>query len=252
MKILRYIRYFGYISFNWNIPIAARILRTEISGEKKYGINTTGADELKDLDEMGIDTTHATIYMPVSYELLEEIFKQLQLLTSREWEVGNERNSSTNSAAPNSLLANIHFLDIGCGKGRAMCVAAHKGFRKITGIDFSKKLCEAAEHNCLITQRKIPAIEFKIINNDAFYYDISEDVDCIFMFNPFDEIIMSGVANNINESLRQHPRKMKIIYVNPLHKSLFTNAGFQEIYHSKKMKYLEVAILENKLVVASL
>jgi len=64
------------------------------------------------------------------------------------------------------------------------------------------------------------------------------------MFNPFDEIIMSGVANNIYESLRQSPRKMKIVYVNPLHKTVFTKNGFKEVYYSKKMKYLEVAILE--------
>ena len=226
MKTFRYIKYFFYISFNWNIRIAARILRSEIKGEKKYGIDTTGADELHDLDEMGIDITHATIYMPVSYELLEEVFTELT-------------NQPINPSS--------HFLDIGCGKGRAMCVAAHKGFRKITGIDLSKKLCDATKRNCNITQEKFFTVEFEIINNDAFYYDIPAEVDFIFMFNPFDEIIMSGVATNIYESLRQYPRRMKIIYVNPLHKTLFTNTGFKEICYSKKMKYLEVAILENSL-----
>ena len=229
MKIFRYIKYFFYISFNWNIRIATRILRSEIRGEKKYGIDTTGADELHDLDEIGIDITHATIYMPVSYELLEEVFAQLNQLTNPQDAVHKPIN---------------HFLDIGCGKGRAMCVAAHKGFKKISGIDLSKKLCDATKQNCNITKEKIPAAEFEIINNDAFYYDIPVDVDCIFMFNPFDEIIMSGVATNIYESVRQYPRKMKIIYVNPLHKTLFTNNGFKEIYYSKKMRYLEVAILE--------
>ncbi len=223
MKLFPYIRYFFYLGINWNIRIALRILRSEIRGEKKYGINTTGADELKDLYEKGIDTSHATIYMPVSYELLEEIFAQL-----------------TNK--PIDQLT--HFLDIGCGKGRAMCVAAHKGYKKITGIDFSKKLCEEANQNCIITQQKVPGAEFNVINNDAFYFDIPADVDCIFMFNPFDEIIMSGVVNNIVESLQQNPRKMAIAYVNPLHKSLFTSIGFKETYYSKEMKYLEVAILK--------
>jgi len=244
MKIVRYIRYFFYISFNWNIRIATRILRAEIRGEKKYGIDTTGADELKDLDEMGIDITHATIYMPVSYELLEDVFSQLKLPASREWEVGSGNDPLRNKISTHSPLPFNHFLDIGCGKGRAMCVAAHNGFTKITGIDLSKKLCDAAKQNCNIAQQKIALVEFEVINNDAFYYEIPADVDCIFMFNPFDEIIMSGVAFNINESLRQYPRAMKIIYVNPLHKSLFTNAGFKEIYYSKEMKYLEVAILE--------
>lgn len=224
MKLFSYIKYFFYISFNWNIRIATRILAGEIRGEKKYHINTTGADELKDLEEKGIDISHATIYMPVSYELLEVIFTQLNQLP------GKPIN---------------HFLDLGCGKGRALCVAAYAGFKRVTGIDLSKELCESAKENCINTQQKIPALEFSIINNDAFYFEIPDDVDCIFMFNPFDEIIMSGVAEHIRETLQQNPRKMTIAYVNPLHKSLFINAGFKELYYTKKMKYLELAILSN-------
>lgn len=218
--MIRFIRYFFYVATNWNIPIALRIIRSEITGERKYGINSTGADELKDLDEKGIDTTHATIYMPVSYELLEDIFEQLP----------KER---------------VHFLDIGCGRGRALCVAAHKGFMKATGIDFSRKLCDAAEKNCSITKMRFPSFQYAITNNDAFYYEIPQDVDVIFLFNPFDEVIMCGVARNVMKSLSKNKRKVHIVYVNPLHKELFIANGFTEIYQYKKMKYLEVSIMSN-------
>jgi SAM-dependent methyltransferase len=220
MKFISYIKYFFYLAYNWNISIAWHIIKQEINGEKKYGIHTTGADELKKLEELGIDITHATIYMPVSYSLLEEIFRQL----------------------PSSLVN--HFLDMGCGKGRAMCVAARNGFKHVTGIDFSKELCDVAKINLTLTKEQIPALHFKIINNDAFYFDIPDDVDCIFFFNPFDEIIMTAVVSNILKSLQSHPRKLNIIYVNPLHKDLFLKAGFKEAWYSKKMKYLEVSILE--------
>lgn len=220
MKLFSYIKYFFYLAYNWNIRIAWHIIMQEIAGEKKYGINTTCADELKKLENKGIDITHATIYMPVSYTFLEEIFQQL----------------------PASVRD--HFLDIGSGKGRALCIAAHHGFKKVTGIDFSKELCDAAKDNLTITKQKIPALQYDIINNDAFYFEIPADVDCIFFFNPFDETIMSGVTNNISASLQEHPRKMYIIYVNPLHKELFTSQGFKETWHSKKMKYLEAVILE--------
>lgn len=222
MKFISYIKYFFYIAFNWNIGIAWHIIKQEINGEKKYGIHTTGADELKKLEKLDIDITHATIYMPVSYSLLEEIFQQL----------------------PSSFVN--HFLDLGCGKGRALCVAACNGFKQVTGIDFSKELCEVAKTNLIITKQQIPALHFNIINNDAFYFDIPDDVDCIFFFNPFDEIIMSAVVSNILKSIHKHPRKLKIIYVNPLHKDLFLKAGFKETWHIKKMKYLEAIILENK------
>jgi SAM-dependent methyltransferase len=196
------------------------MIRQEMAGEKKYGIHTTGADELYKLEKLGIDISHATIYMPVSYSLLEETFQHIDLTSLH------------------------HFLDIGCGKGRALCIAAQHGFKQVTGLDFAKELCEAAKENLNITKQKFPALEYKIINNDAFYFEIPDDVDCIFFFNPFDEIIMSGVVKNIITSLKKTPRKINIIYVNPLHKELFLKAGFTEIWYTKKMKYLEASILE--------
>lgn len=230
MKFIRYIKYFFFLFTNWNIRIAWVMIRQEISGEKKYGIHTTGADELLKLEKQGIDISHATIYMPVSYSLLEEIFKQLNL--------------SEPSAA--NQQSQTHFLDIGCGKGRALCVAAHYGFEKLTGLDFSKDLCDMAKQNLSITKQQFPQIEYKVINNDAFYFEIPGDANYIFLFNPFDEIIMSAVVNNIFASLQNHPRKITVIYVNPLHKELFLKAGYKETWYSKKMKYLEASILTNK------
>jgi SAM-dependent methyltransferase len=222
MKFFSYIKYFYFLFINWDASIAWYMIKQEIKGEKKYGINTTGADELHKLEKQGIDISHATIYMPVSYTLLEEIFEQLP---------ATMRN---------------HFLDLGCGKGRALCVAAHHGFKQVTGLDFARDLCEAAKENLAITKQKIPALQYKVIDNDAFYFEIPDDVDCIFFFNPFDEIIMSAVVNNIFTSLQNNPRKISIIYVNPLHKELFLKAGFTETWYSKKMKYIEAVILTNK------
>ena len=115
LNVMKFFTYFLYIASNWNIRIAWHILLQEIKGEKKYRINTTGKDTLESLEEKGIDIDHATIYMPVSYDLLETIFNQLP----------KKRNT--------------HFLDIGCGKGRALCVAAYHGFNKVTGIDLHKQ-----------------------------------------------------------------------------------------------------------------
>ncbi|MBL0182427.1 MAG: class I SAM-dependent methyltransferase [Chitinophagaceae bacterium] len=244
MKILSYIKYFFYLAWNWNISIAWHIIRQEIKGEKKYGINTTGADELKKLEDMGIDISHATIYMPASYKLLEDIFEQLSPNKSQTYPKRSRRTNLKLILSAAEGQTSNHFLDIGCGKGRALCVAAHYGYKKLTGIDLSKEFCAVAKENVVLTKQKIPGINFTIINNDAFYFEIPDDVDCIFLFNPFDETIMSGVVENILESLQNHPRKMNIIYVNPLHKEYFIQAGFTETWHSKKMKYLEAVILE--------
>lgn len=220
MLFFDYTRYFFYLASNWNIRIATHIISNEIKGEKKYGIQTTGADELESLEEKGIDTAHATIYMPVSYDVIEGIFQEYKPVQSK------------------------HFIDIGCGKGRAMCVAAQLGATKITGIDFSKEFCDQSKLNLVKTQQKYPSLQFKVLNKEAFYFEIPLDADCIFMFNPFDEIIMSGVIENIEISLEENPRPITIIYANPLQKHLFLEAGYKEVYHTKKMKYLEAVIMQ--------
>jgi 16S rRNA G966 N2-methylase RsmD len=218
MKQMKFLKYFFYLATNWNIPIAWHILRNEIRGEKKYGINTTGADNLKSLEKKGIDISHATIYMPVSYDILELFFAEVKI-------------ESFN-----------HFLDIGSGKARAMCVAASYGIKKVSGIELSKELFLHAKENIAITKEKYSTTDFEIYNNDAFYFDIDDDVDCIFMFNPFDETIMSGVMENIETSLENNPRVMTIIYINPLEKHVLLEWGYEEVFHSKKMHYLEGSV----------
>jgi SAM-dependent methyltransferase len=220
MQFLKFSKYFFYIASNWNLRIAFHIIRKEITGEKKYGINTTGADELQKLEASGIDVSHATIYMPASYDMLEEIFYRLRDKTFH------------------------HFIDIGCGKGRVLCVAAHYGISKVSGVDLSKSFCDESVRNLESTKAKFPDLQFRVFNNDAFYFDITPDVDCIFLFNPFDETIMSGVVENIEISLDKNPRDIIVIYFNPLNKELFINNGFKEMFHLKKLSYLEACILK--------
>ena len=223
MYSFKFIRYFFYLAVNWNIRIAWHIITRETKGEKKYGIDTTGADELDSLENKGIDISHATIYMPASYDLLEHFFSRADFFSSD------------------------HFLDIGCGKGRAMCVAASFGAKKITGVEFSKELCVFAKENLKKTNKNYPDLIYNVYNNDAFYFEIENDVDCIFMFNPFDETIMSGVLENIEESLEKNPRKITVIYINPLQKHLFLEHSFKEKYHYQRLHYLEGSIFEKEI-----
>ncbi len=62
------------------------------------------------------------------------------------------------------------------------------------------------------------------------------------MFNPFDEVIMSGVLENIEISLEKNPREITVIYISPMQKQLFYEYGYKEMFHFQKMKYLEGSI----------
>src|ERR1700733_6284279 len=121
MKFFKYLHYFFYVAWNWDLKLAWFVIRCEIKGEKKYQLDTIGADDLKSLEKKGVDISHATMYMPVNFFVLDHLLAEIRKYT----------DSKT-------------FLDLGCGKGRAMVVAANYGFTDITGIDFSKKFCEDA------------------------------------------------------------------------------------------------------------
>ncbi|MDE3124557.1 MAG: class I SAM-dependent methyltransferase [Bacteroidota bacterium] len=219
MKWWQYIAYFWYIAINWNIKIAWYIVKNEWNGEKKYGINTIGYDELHHLTLMEVNIEHASIYMPADYSLLEIALNHLQ-------------------------LPHTHFVDIGCGKGRAMCVAAHFGFTEITGIELSPKLYSDAQENIVITKKLYPNVKFHLINNDAFYTPIPINTNCICLYNPFDEIIMQQVILNINKSLQKKPRTIEVIYITPLHKHLFLEEGYTETFHKLIQQYMEISILQ--------
>lgn len=219
--MLIYLKYFLYIAWNWNIRLAWFVVRDEMRGEKKYGIRTTGYDNLRHLEKQGIDIDHSTIYMPAGYYMLETLLGEIA-----------------------QLPHNKHFLDIGCGKGRAMYVAAHFGCTHLTGIDLSKKFCDETE--ALLKQLPFKNIHVSVQHADAFYYRIPKDIEVIFLFNPFDEVIMSGVVENIIISQEEHPRNVYVIYMNPQHKELFTEAGFDIISEHKKLRYLEGIILKRE------
>lgn len=224
MPFFTYIRYFLYIAWNWNLRIAFFILRHEVKGEKKYGLSTSGFDELRHLEKKGIDISHSTIYMPVNYYMLEKMMKEIQKMSPGK-----------------------SFLDIGCGKGRAMAVAAYHGFKKITGIDISKKFCDETKKNLAPVQLLFPDVSFNVLLQDAFYYEIPQDVSVIFIFNPFDEVIMSGVVKNILESQAKKPRTIQVIYINPLYENLFLENGFVKTRSEEKLKWLQAAIFEKTI-----
>ena len=64
-----------------------------------------------------------------------------------------------------------------------------------------------------------------------------------FFFNPFDEIVMLAVIKNILQSLKENPREVYAVYLNPLHKEIFLSAGFEEIFHEEKFRYIEASVL---------
>ncbi len=196
------------------------MIRHEIRGEKKYGLQTTGTDDLiKSVSEK--DRKHASIYQPINYYIAELLFERLS--TSQK---------------------QTGFLDAGCGKGRVMAMALYSGFRKVSGFDISPEMCYDALNNLEALDHKYPDAEWDVDCVDAVKYPIDPATGVIFLFNPFDEVIMKSFIQQVMKSLAHHPRPMTILYANPQCKKLWLQAGFIEIFHAQKMNWLEGSVLE--------
>ena len=117
------------------------------------------------------------------------------------------------------------FFDIGCGKGRAMAVAAYFGFKEINGIELDNELTEIAQRNLLERLKFHPEVSFSIKTANAIDINYPAEPQVFFLFNRFDAQTLKHVLQRIGKNgLTQHV----FIYVNPLHKKVFLESGFNE------------------------
>jgi SAM-dependent methyltransferase len=124
------------------------------------------------------------------------------------------------------LPRNCNFVDIGSGKGRVLLIASRYGFRKVVGIEFSGELCVIARKNAELFFSKTKQLSsIEVIEADATKYHFQPEDRVLFMYNPFDGVIMARVLDNIRTSLEQNPRRIWLIYNTPLYHDVIKKAA---------------------------
>jgi hypothetical protein len=219
-NVWKYISYFFYVAVNWTPWLAFFVLYHDIRGAIKYGITTFVPVALNKLTIINGDTSKASPYEAANYYLLEKLFTAFRKLSNAD-----------------SLI------DLGCGKGRVLVVAAHFGFTHITGIDFATELSTEASVNMKKLHQKFPQLKWKVINDNVANYTISPDDSVFFMFNPFTEEIIEMFLNKLESSCQQFPRTTWFLYASPLHKEILLKRGY-EIVFRKHIMNLKSIILQ--------
>jgi hypothetical protein len=126
-------------------------------------------------------------------------------------------------------------------------MGAAYGFKSIAGIDLSPRLYASAINMRDLLHDRYKDISVTVSCQDAREYTIPETVGVIFLFNPFDEVVMEAFIGTVKESLLKKQRPLKVLYANPQCKQLWVDAGFHEIDSFVKMEVLKGAILVNTL-----
>lgn len=222
-NLWKYISHFWYVAINWNIWMAFFMLYDNIRGSIKYGTGTFAPVELKDMKIVGGDIKKSSRYEAVSFYMLEKLFNAFRKLSG-------ERT----------------IVDLGCGKGRMMMVAAHFEFDHVTGIDFAANLCELAMANAQKKGVQFPGVKWEVFNEDVNDYDI-KPTDCVFfMFNPFNEIVLKKFLQKLDDSCSHFPRQVYFLYASPQHDQLLLDDGYVIVYQKEKMYLKSIIAVRDK------
>jgi SAM-dependent methyltransferase len=122
------------------------------------------------------------------------------------------------------------FIDLGSGMGRALFLASEMPFKRIIGVEFATELNEIAQKN--INNFRSPdqkCFEIESVCQDAAQFKLPDGPLVCYLFNPFDREVFESVISNIENSLKDEPREIYVLYTNPMHDDLFVNnAAFEK------------------------
>jgi len=107
-------------------------------------------------------------------------------------------------------FSDFTFIDLGCGKGRALLLAKEFGFSQIVGIEFAPELAAVARKNC----RQV-GVQATVLSQDAVQFPFPPGNLVVYLYNPFGPTVLNPVLDHLLESATA---KCYVVYVNPVHR----------------------------------
>ena len=107
---------------------------------------------------------------------------------------------------------NFSFVDLGCGKGRAVLVASHFPFRKLLGVEVASELCEAARAN--IASKPEWASRASILNQDPSTVTYPHTPLVVLLFHPVLAPVLRRAVANLERQFRRTPRETYVVCAN--------------------------------------
>lgn len=208
MKIALYLYYFLRSIILRGLFNSIALLRAESFYEKKYGIKTAKIKRS--------ESSEFFHYQGASYMQLIRILKEIAPQTN-----------------------DFEFVDIGCGKGRAVFVAESMGYDKLTGIELDEQLVLDVLENVKTYTLKRSTSQIQFLHANALNYKYKNTKTVYFLFNPFNEEILRRVLKKIKE---ESSAETWFIYMNPLYPKPFENEGMELLKKVKTRFYTEANV----------
>lgn len=118
------------------------------------------------------------------------------------------------------------FIDFGSGLGRVVYqAAANYPFKKVIGVEVSEQLQTVAQGNIDRNRSKLRAGEVELVTADATTLSVPDDVTVVYFANPFVGSVFARVVGNLLDSVDRRPRRIRIIYHNPVEHDFLLGTG---------------------------
>ena len=106
------------------------------------------------------------------------------------------------------------FVDLGCGKGRVMLLAAQRPFRRVVGIEISSELAATARANveryCSPPDLLAP---IDVVNADVTTVELPEGDILVHLYHPFETPVTEAVLRRLEASQDRSARRITIAYL---------------------------------------
>jgi SAM-dependent methyltransferase len=124
------------------------------------------------------------------------------------------------------------FLDIGCGKGRALVVASELSFRRIIGVEIGPELVRIARINAArIASAHPERVPIEIIEGDALSFQLPAGFVVAFFYHSGHAPLVRALASRIAAHNLIPGNKVLLVYYNPISGKVFDDhPGFARFY----------------------
>jgi SAM-dependent methyltransferase len=147
------------------------------------------------------------------------------------YEPSREEAFDRGLAAITALGENLErfvFVDYGCGKGRALILAAGYPFRRIVGVEFAASLADVARENVATLGAAAPRIDVHTM--DATDFAPPPGPLVLYFFNPFGAPVLRQILERVRTSIARVPRPVYLILVEaPRLSRIPAEAGFTRV-----------------------
>jgi hypothetical protein len=171
--------------------------------DRRYGTRTSAVIPADALAATGANARHAVYYEPTPTRIFLHLMRRLGI-----------------------RYEEFIFCDFGSGMGRTLLLASTFPFREVVGVEFSEALHRQALENARVYRSGSQRCRnITPLCMDAAEYVFPPVPTVLFFYNPFQAPVMRAVLANLEKSLVEWPRKVLLVYYNPLSGHLIEESG---------------------------